>query len=66
MNEILEQMTIPTHKFHLRGKFLLFFRTYLTDIINDIQKDFVDNGSMDLTTFDLYFRKAVMNYEGEM
>ena len=66
MAEILEQMLIPTHKYHLRGKFLLFFRTYLSEILDDIQEDFVDGGHMDITTFDLYFRKAVIHYEGEM
>lgn len=66
MAEILEQMLIPTHKYHLRGKFLLFFRTYLSEILDDIQEDFVDGGHMDITTFDLYFRKAVIQYEGEM
>ena len=65
MNDILDQMQLLTSDFHKRGKFLLFFRTYIGDIMQDMKKDFVENNLLDVPTFDLYFRKAVMSYEGE-
>lgn len=63
MNDVLEQLMIPTRRYAERFKFLLFFRTYLSEIMEDIRNDYKDH--MDIATFDLYFRKAIVNYEGE-
>lgn len=60
---ILAQMTIPTKHFERRIMFLKFFRIYISDIMEDIRDEFKDY--VDIPSFDLYFRKAIINYEGE-
>jgi hypothetical protein len=64
MNLILEEMLISTDEYSRRGNFLLFFRTYISEIMEDIRNDYKD--VLDVASFDLYFRKAVMTYEGEL
>jgi len=64
VDTILTQMMIPTKHFERRLLFLKFFRTYISDIMEEIRDEFKDY--MDIPTFDLYFRKAVISYEGEM
>jgi hypothetical protein len=64
MDLILEEMMLPTSEYDRRSNFLLFFRTYLSDIMEDIRKDYKD--ILDVASFDLYFRKAIMTYEGEI
>ena len=64
VDTILTQMMIPTKHFDRRILFLKFFRTYISDIMEEIRDEFKDY--MDIPTFDLYFRKAVISYEGEM
>lgn len=66
MNDVLVQMQLPNSDYQKRGKFLLFFRTYVGDIMQDMKEDFVETNILDVTTFDLYFRKAVLSYEGEV
>lgn len=66
MYDILDQMQLPASDYQKRSKFLLFFRTYVGDIMQDMKKDFVETNLLDVTTFDLYFRKAVFSYEGQL
>jgi hypothetical protein len=64
IDTILSQMTIPTKYFERRTMFLKFFRTYISDIMEDIREEFKDY--VDIQMFDLYFRKATIMYEGEI
>jgi len=64
VDTILTQMMISTKHFERRILFLKFFRTYISDIMEEIRDEFKDY--MDIPTFDLFFRKAVISYEGEM
>lgn len=61
-SEIINQMIIPVYQYDLRGKFLKFFREHISKIREDMFQEFKD--FMSDTDYDLYFRKAIMNYEG--
>jgi hypothetical protein len=61
--EVLNEMTITSSKFSNRQNFLLFFRTYISSIREEMVAEFVDFISD--TDFDLYFRSAIIAYEGE-
>jgi len=47
---------------HWKPNFLLFFRTFLPHIKEEMYQEFKQY--LDDTTFDLYMRKAIMNYGG--
>jgi hypothetical protein len=61
-SEIIEQMAINPTYFELRGKFLKFFRENISQIRQEMYIEFKDY--MSDTDYDLYFRKAILNYEG--
>ena len=59
---ILEEMIIPVQFYEKRGSFLRFFRTHISEIREAMAEEYKD----DISTFDfdLYFRQAIMHYEG--
>jgi hypothetical protein len=63
-DNILEEMIIPTREYHRRQTFLKFFRMTISDIIEELREEFLDY--IDEATFELYMKRAIMNYEGEM
>jgi hypothetical protein len=61
---IITEMLIPVIHYHLRGNFLKFFRESISRIREAMYQEFRDHISD--TDYDLYFRKAIMVYEGVM
>jgi hypothetical protein len=59
---ILEEMTLPVRFFDKRGNFLKFFRTHISKIREDMYLEFKDY--ITDQDYDLFFRKAIMHYEG--
>jgi len=59
--KILEEMTISTSKYEARAHFLDFFRDNVLSIRDEMHAEFREY--MDDTTFDLYFRQSISNYE---
>jgi predicted house-cleaning noncanonical NTP pyrophosphatase (MazG superfamily) len=59
---VLNEMTINTIKYNDRRHFLLFFRTYLPNLRQELYEEFKDY--IDDFTFDLTIRKAISTYEG--
>lgn len=59
---VLNEMMVSSSKFNQRQNFLLFFRTYVSSIREELYKEFKDLIKDD--HFDLSFRKAIINYEG--
>lgn len=62
MGVIFEEMTIPTSHFNLRTNFLRFFRENISEIRESMYQEFCSY--MTDTDYDMYFRKAIMHYEG--
>lgn len=60
---VINEMTIPSSDYIKRQSFLLFFRTYISQIREELYKEFVPEFIND-SDFDLYFRKALSAYEG--
>ena len=58
-------MTIVSSDYTKRQSFLLFFRTYLSQIREELYKEFVPE-FINNSDFDLYFRKALSVYDGEI
>lgn len=59
---VLNEITLETHKFSERPNFLLFFRTYMSSIRQELFEEFKEY--INSCDFDLYFRKAISSYEG--
>ena len=59
---ILDEMTLPVRFYDKRTTFLRFFRTHISKIREDMYQEFKDHISDQ--DYDLYFRKAIMHYEG--
>lgn len=59
---VLNEMMVETHKFANRQNFLLFFRTHMLSIREEMYLEF--NGLVTDTEFDLWIRKAISTYEG--
>lgn len=59
---IINEMLISINLFHLRGNFLKFFRDHISKIREEMYQEFRE--FMEDTDYDLYFRKAIMSYEG--
>ena len=59
---VLNEMMVQTNKFANRQHFLLFFRTYMLRIREELYEEFKDY--MEDTMFDLIIRKAISSYEG--
>ena len=59
---ILDEMTLPVRFFDKRGTFLKFFRTHMSHIREEMYEEFKDY--VNTHDYDMYFRKAIMHYEG--
>ena len=59
--KVVEEMIIPTRKPQLRVNFLRVYRLYISEIMEEMRTEFLEY--IDLTSFDLYFRKAMMTYD---
>lgn len=59
---VLNEMMITSSDYKNRMSFLLFFRTYMSKIREEMFKEFIDYVSE--SEFDLYFRKALSYYDG--
>ena len=59
--KIIEEMTINSSNYHFRKNFLQFFRENVLSIREELYLEFKE--FMDDTTFDLYFRSAILTYE---
>ena len=58
----MNEMTIDPSHFHSRSNFLKFFRTVISQIREEMYSEFKDY--MSDTDYDMYFRKALIHYEG--
>ena len=58
---VLEEMMIPSSKVGERKHFLYIYRLYISEIMEELRAEFIDY--VDDVSFDLYFRKAMINYE---
>lgn len=61
MEKAMAEMIVPTRKPGERVNFLRVYRLYIGEIMEEMKKEFEEY--IDLTSFDLYFRKAMMNYD---
>lgn len=59
---VYNEMTLDISKFNQRGNFLYFFRTSMPEIKEEMYTEF--KGLISDDEFDLYFRNALMIYEG--
>ena len=59
---VLNEMMIDCHKYSKRQNFLLFFRTYISSIREELFEEF--KNYVTHTEFDLHIRKAISSYEG--
>lgn len=60
---VLNEMTVKSSNHFKRRSFALFFRTYISKIREELADEFKEY--ITETDFDLFFRKAIMMYEGE-
>ncbi len=60
---VLNEMVTASSNYAARQNFTLFFRSYVSVIREELASEFKD--LVTSTDFDLYFRKALMVYEGE-
>ena len=60
---VFNEMMIKSSKSYERRSFGLFFRTHMPSIREELAEEFKEFVSE--TDFDLFFRKAIMMYEGE-
>lgn len=58
---VFEEMAIPTNKPQKRVHFLYMYRLYISEIMEEMRAEFLEH--IDLTSFDLYFRKAMARYD---
>jgi hypothetical protein len=59
--KVLIEMTLNTRDFKSRRNFLRFFRKNILKIREEMYQEFKEH--LDDTTYDLYFRSAISNYE---
>jgi hypothetical protein len=60
---VLNEMAIKSSRYYERRNFALFFRSHVSNIREELAEEFKD--LISLTDFDLYFRRAIMMYDGE-
>jgi hypothetical protein len=60
--EVITEMSIDPSDFKSRTNFLKFFRESISKIREDMYQDFKEY--MSDTDYDMYFRKAIIHYEG--
>ena len=61
-DSVLNEMMLSSSDYKNRPSFLLFFRTYMSKIREEMFTEFIDYVSE--SEFDLYFRKALSYYDG--
>jgi hypothetical protein len=61
-DSVLNEMMLSSSDYRNRPCFLLFFRTYMSKIREEMFKEFIEYVSE--SEFDLYFRKALSYYDG--
>ena len=61
-DKILDEMTLPVRFYDKRGTFLKFFRTHISKIREEMYQEFREY--ITDQDYDLFFRKAIMHYEG--
>jgi hypothetical protein len=61
---VFNEMTVKSSNHTNRRCFALFFRTYISKIREELADEFKE--FVTETDFDLFFRKAIMMYEGEL
>ena len=61
-DSVLNEMIVDTSNWDNRKAFLLFFRSYILSITEELYSEFIEY--MDDVDFDLYMRKAIIMYEG--
>ena len=61
---VINEMTVTSSKFANRQHFLLFFKTYMTLIYNELFEEFKE--LITESEFDLAFRRAISVYEGDI
>lgn len=64
IDNVIEEMTITSSDYKARRNFLLFFGMYISDIFEELREEFKEE--ITPTDFDLYMRKAISFYEGEI
>lgn len=62
--QILNELLLESSQSHNRTNFLFFLGTYISTIRQELYNEF--NQFITDTDFDLFFRKAIMNYDGEI
>jgi hypothetical protein len=62
-DQIINEMTIPSHCYFERTSFLEFFRSNISSIRTELYEEF--KGLMEDIDFDLYTKKAIMKYQGD-
>ena len=60
--QVINEMTVNSNKYNDRRHFLLFFRTYLPFLREELFEEFKDY--LNIFEFDLTIRKAISLYEG--
>ena len=61
-DSVIDEMMLSCSDYKNRPSFLLFFRTYMSRIREEMFKEFIEY--ITETDFDLYFRKALSHYDG--
>ena len=61
LDKVVEEMTINSSHYHFRKNFLKFFRENVLSIREEMYEEFKQY--LDDTSFDLYFRSAILTYE---
>ena len=61
---VLEEMSVSSSRSGNRQHFALFFRNSVAAIREEMYQEFTEH--LDDASFDLYMRKAIMHYDGEM
>jgi hypothetical protein len=61
--DVLNEMMVKSSNFAKRQNFLLFFRTFMPSIYEEMFNEFKD--IITPSEFELAFRKAISCYEGE-
>lgn len=62
MEKVLNEMTIPVLHYNLRSNFLKFFRENISKIREEMYQEFKDY--LEDCDYDMFFRKAIIFYEG--
>ena len=63
-DEVISEMTVKSSDWASRQHFGLFLRANVAAIREEMYQEFTEH--LDDTSFDLYMRKALMNYEGDV